>query len=367
LTKIKNIEFLRVFLIISIVFLHTCSSSAWSLSRVFTDIPQFDLLHDCFAHANNCVEGFFIIAGFLLILTYKSKHDLKDFIKKKYIRLSPVILFVTIISAAASLFGVMHFKVFPNIMTVLLLNHFGICLAVGSNPVLWFTSALFSGLLLYFCIIKFQSERFAKTFCIIVPIISYGLLEIFQHGDFSDPYHNYLYIFNVGFMRAAGGIGLGCAVGYLYKGFCKSGIELKNSVVKTLITILEGALAVFIFWWIAFPHLRQNSLEFVLGFTILLTLFVMKQGYLSKILDKNIWVFLGKFQYSIYVVHYTVGKILVNGLWKNIPEFVYDNPDAVISVTAGLIFIVGIFTYYMVEFPCTKYLKEKFLNKPAEN
>ena len=79
--KLKNIEFLRVFLISVIVFLHTTAYGAWSLLVNFPDIPQLKTFHKIFIQGNNGVEGFFIIAGFLLIYTLKNQ-SVKDFIKK---------------------------------------------------------------------------------------------------------------------------------------------------------------------------------------------------------------------------------------------------------------------------------------------
>ena len=352
--KIKNIEFLRVFLIIAIVILHTCCSSSWALNRVFTDVNFFNSVHDCLRQANNGVEGFFIIAGFLLVITFKKSVCLKEFIIKKYIRLSPVIIFATIICAVASIFGVMHFKVFPNVMTAMLLNHFVVCFSIGSNPVLWFTSALFAGLLLYFLLMKYFDEKNVMRISAVISFISYLLLEIFQKGVFADPYHNYLFIFNVGFMRAVGGIGLGVFIACLYKNYSKF-----FNLNYLFSTIFEFVLLFLMIFWMILPHPKHNCIEFVLVFGLLLLFFVMKRGFISGFFENDLWVKLGKYQYSLYVTHYVIGKILVNGLWKNHILFVQVHPVFVLLTTLFIIFSSGVLTFYMVELPCTKYLKEK--------
>ena len=79
--KLKNIEFIRVFLISVIVLLHTTAYGSWSLLVNFPDIPQLKIFHNIFIQGNNSVEGFFIIAGFLLVYTLKNQ-SVKDFIKR---------------------------------------------------------------------------------------------------------------------------------------------------------------------------------------------------------------------------------------------------------------------------------------------
>ena len=352
--KIKNIEFLRVFLIIAIVILHTCCSSSWALNHVFPDVNFFDTVHNFLRQANNGVEGFFIIAGFLLFMTFKKSVSVKEFVIKKYIRLSPVIIFATIICAIASLFGVMHFKVFPNLMTALLLNHFIICFSIVSNPVLWFTSALFAGLLLFFLLIKYSNGKNIIWFSITISSISYLLLEIFQKGVFADPYHNYLCIFNVGFMRALGGIGLGIFIACLYKNYSK--FFNLNYLITTIFELIFLFLTIY---WMVLPHHKHNCIEFVIVFSLLLLFFIIKKGFISKFFEKDLWVKLGKYQYSLYVTHYVIGKILVNGLWKNNVLFVHVHPVMALLITLFIIFTAGVLTFYMVELPCTKYLKEK--------
>ena len=159
--KIHSIEFLRVFLIITIMFHHMFIDRKWTLCTVFPQIDLYQIIQHNLSHAYNGVEGFFIISGFLLFLTcYGKDISMKEFIKKKYERLSPVIFFSIILCFIVSTFGVIHFNFIANFLTIFLLNNFGICIAVGQNPILWYTSALFSGLLLYFCLIKNKSQPY---------------------------------------------------------------------------------------------------------------------------------------------------------------------------------------------------------------
>ena len=362
--KIKNIEFLRVFLISSIVLLHMFIDRTWCLCTLFPDVSLYQNISKAIAHSNNGVEGFFIIAGFLLVLTFKQQIKLKDFILKKYIRLSPVILFSMILCFIGFLLGTMNFDWGANILTVLLVNQFGLKFVCGQNPILWFTSVLFAGLLIYFCIIKFLSSP--KKYALIsgMVLVSYGIIEILQHGSFANPLKNYYHFFNIGFLRAIGGIGLGCLVGFLYKYIVSKSEKNKFGLsTKIFCTLSELLLTCFVIWWCIGVHKRINNLFFVFSFALLLILFIFKKGYFSQILNKDLWVFLGRFQYSIYVIHYVVIRILGLFIWKNQPMFVVSHPILPIFFTLCVILVIGVLTYYMVELPCTNFLKQKFLRK----
>ncbi len=360
MNKLKNIEFLRVFLISIIVLMHTTAYGSWSLLVNFPKIKELDFFHKTLIQGNNSVEGFFIIAGFLLIFTLKNQ-SVTDFIKKKYMRLSPTILFVVIICIIASFWHAIKLRFWDDILVVLLLNNFGICFAHGTTPALWFTSALFAGLLIYFLITKIPSKKIRTAMLITLPVVAYGILEYFQHGSFSTPHKNYSYIFNVGFLRSIGGVGIGTFVGYFYKKYI-DGIRKKvfNFIGNIAVNLAEFSLICFLVWWLVTPHKQLNCIIFVVAFALLLTLFVFEKGIISRITNKDIWVRLGKYQYSIYVIHSVVGKILLNTVWKTNPEFVKIHPYSTISIIISAIIVSGFFTYNLVEKPCTNFLKKKF-------
>ena len=113
-------------------------------------------------------------------------------------------------------------------------------------------------------------------------------------------------------------------------------------------------------WWLAVPHKQLNCIIFVIAFALLLALFVFEKGIISKLTNKDIWVKLGKYQYSIYVIHSVIGKILINALWKTHPEFVKIHPYSTIVIIICVILISGYITYNLVEKPCAKFIKNKF-------
>jgi peptidoglycan/LPS O-acetylase OafA/YrhL len=359
--KLKSIEFLRTFLILTIILLHMFINRGWCLSAMYPDIDLYSFLHKATVYANCSVEGFFIVAGFLLVLTFNRETSVCDFIKKKYIRLSPVIAFSVLVVILGAIFKVVSFKPIPDILSVLLLNNFGICWVIPDNPVLWFISALFGCLILYFCIIKFFSKKQIWIITSFV-ILGYLLLEILQGGKFSHPLQNYYGILNIGFLRAVGGIGTGCLLGLVYENNKDKIANFKPAkITKGLITATEILSFAFLIWWTLIPHSFLNNIYFVINFVLLFSLFVMRKGYFSSMANSDVWVFLGKYQYSLFVIHYVVIKLFGYGLWKNIPEFVFTHPQLPILIMFVTVLVLGVLTYHFIEEPCSRLLKHKFL------
>ena len=115
-------------------------------------------------------------------------------------------------------------------------------------------------------------------------------------------------------------------------------------------------------WWMMFIHKSKNNLIIVLTFVFLLILLIIRKGYFSKFLDKDIWVFLGKYQYSLYVIHYVIIRIFGLSLWKNQSEFVHIHPILPVIIMLFVILTGGVLTYHFIESPSAKYLKNKFLS-----
>lgn len=360
--RIKNIEFLRCVLIFQIVMIHLIKNG-FSLSKICPCSPIYQGLKTIFPNGAMAVDCFFIIAGFFLILTFKPTITFLDFIKKKYIRLSPVIAFSVIFCILGAILKVFHFNVAQNILSILLLNNFGFAWVKPVNEALWFTSALFAGLLFYFPLLKHFSKKHFLIISLSISIITYIALNTLSSGRFTKPWVIYFSILNVGFLRSLAGIGLGCFIGILYKNVQQNCTkEIEKSPNKIIISGLEIVSFGFMMWFFAGGVHKNIHLAFIVNFAILFSLFIYNKGILSTFFDNQIWTKLGKYQYSLFVVHFIIFRILNYGLWKDLPIFVYFHPIIPIVVNLAIAIAVSIFAYHFVEEPSAKYLKNKFLN-----
>ncbi len=361
MNKIKNIEFLRIFLILGMILMHFCSAKA-GLGTIYPEIEQFAYLKKCFYYGNNCADGFFIISGFLLLLTFKPALTIKHFIIKKYIRLSPVIIFSSIFAFFLAHFKIVNFNFIHEILAVLLLNNFPICWSETANNILWFTSVLFGVSLIYWLIIKYCPPKISQILIFIIFIFGYWLLLHLKHGSFGKPLANYYNLFNIGFLRGIGGIGLGVFIGYLYK----DNIEiirnkLNSQISKLIITLAEAYSLGYLIYWMLFYHPKTNCKYFVLNFAVILTLFIINKGLISQFFNKDIWVFLGKYQYSIYVMHVLAYKAYLHLFLSKHYVFLSNYPIIAlvscifVSVTACIV------VYYFIEKPSAAFLQNKIL------
>ena len=351
--KLKNIEFLRTLLILLIIFHHAFIDRSWTLCTLYPQINIYKTLQSFISHAYNAVEAFFIISGFFLGMSKKTPSVI-DFIKKKFARLLPVIAFSMIICLVGTILGAFHFNVIANLMTVLLLNNIIICNSIGQNPILWYTSALFGGLLIYFLILKHSKNSI--PIIATLTVFSYLVLEVINHGQFNHPLKNYYYVFNIGFLRAMGGIGLGILISKFWTKYSAKISEIKiNTIFYDFSEMFFFSLFI---WWLATPHLKCNNFIFVGIFTVLFMLFLIKKGFISKLTDNDIWQNFGKYQYCLYVIHYVIIKITGIIIWQKYPQFVGSHPILPIFIMFVIIVVLSVFAYHFVEIKGGEFTKK---------
>ncbi len=351
--RIKNIEFLRVFLIITIVLFHMRTS----LVKLHTDF--FQNMFDSMATARNGVEAFFIISGFFLLITFKNI-NLSDFVKKKFLRLAPAATFSIILCAIGSLFKATHFKPINDIMAGFLLCNFGRYWCKSSNVVLWYTSALFFGLIIYYIILKYVNKKYQLTLFIVLGLGSYALLSLFCNGLYGGHTVVYHGLISVSTLRAFGGIGLGCLIGFLYQKYKDKIEDLEINIIQKAVLIGTEILSfLFIIWWSYFKHPDIDNGIYVFVFVILFLCFLLKNGLLSKIVDNDFWNIIGKYSYSLFVVHAPVIKIVNKTIIIPNSEIAVNHCYATILICMFFAITVSIITYYTVERPCYNIIKKQ--------
>lgn len=350
--KIKNIEALRFLFSISIV----CCHFTHGIVNIF-DISLYKTLMNNFHWASLPVDFFFIISGFFLFLTTNFNQNFMDFAKKKLIRFMPTILFVLILYFVFSLFTPLSFARHENIFTILNIQNVGLTFKNGNVPASWFVSSLFWTLCFYFYLYKCVDN---KIFNLITACIVFFCYSLWIHTEGIN-YLNVAYVFNRGMIRAFAGVGTGYFLLMIYKDNIEK-IKAKsiNLWQKLCITVLECYLFGFIFYYLCFhKSAYNNKMIMIIAFIGLFSLFIIKKGYLSKLLENNFSVFLGQFAFAIFLTHQFIIKLWHYYICKAHSEWVIANPILNLVLLFIIIIIFGIFTYYFVERPCTKYLKNK--------
>ncbi len=355
--KIKNIEILRFIFSLIIVYSHL----HLGIINNFGDlIPVYKTLIENSHWAHLPVDFFFIISGFFLFLTTNFNQNFIDFAKKKLIRFMPTIVFALILTFIFSLFTPISYAKFNNIFVLLNLQNVGLTFKNGNVGTAWFVSSLFWTLCFYFYLYKCV-ER--KIFNLITACIIFFCYSLWIHTD-GVQYINIAYVFNRGMIRAFAGVGTGYFLSMIYKDNIES---IKNTVFniwqKLLLTAAEIYLFAFIIYYLCLHKTSYNNpMIMILAFVGLFSLFIIKKGYFSKLLENNFSVFLGQFAFAIFLMH-----PLVKNVWKYLVcidhrNFVISHPYMNLIMFFIVVIIIGIFTYYFVERPCTRYLKNKINN-----
>lgn len=358
--KLKNIEFLRIIGCIAIIFLHLFSAE--HLFTLFPDIDIYRKLYSMTYNGQKAVDLFFILSGFFFILTTNIKESsFIDFIKKKIIRFYPVLIFLMFITFVISLFGILKFDLYTNILTLFGLNGTGLTLEQSGNiGRFWYVSAMLWVMLLFYYLLKNFDKKYVNLSIGLMIYFSYLFILNAKGGRISGPTTTYAYIFNIGMLRAVAGIGIGYFIGNWYK----SNIDTIRNICLSLkqqifISVVELLCLFFIINNLLLHKIKyKNNIIFILVFTLTIVLFLIRKGFFSKLLDKDIWLKLSKYTYSFYMSHLTVINILHATVWKTHSYQIYEHPLINIFVTLFLILAFGLITYHFVEKPAVLYFSQ---------
>lgn len=357
--KIKNIEILRIIGCIAVVLFHLCSC-VHSLHTV-ADIKFYRYLNKITLNGMIAVDLFFIISGFFFMYKSDFQKSIWEFLKKKLVRLYPLFVFLLLVSFFISkIFHIYKFNFYQAILNLFGFGGTSLSLTLGLYPeihLFWYVSAMLWVLMLFY----YLYQNFAKQYVnLVVVVLVYFAYSILIHSTWGN-WESFYCVINAGMLRAIGGIGTGCIIANWYKNNEHSIREYKiNLIGQIFITVIEFMCLFFIINNLMLHSIKfDNKFLFVVVFALTIILLLMNKGWISRILNINIFVKLAKYTYSIYLSHGLVILILWSTLWKSHNNLVHQYPVLNFILTLLLIFIVGIVLYYLVEKPATKYLKEK--------
>lgn len=362
LEKIKNIEFLRVIGCIAIILFHFFNGHGFY--ELYGTIWNYGQLYWNTLNGNKAVDLFFILSGLFFTLKLAPTPNLPsmyDFVKKKVLRLWPVLIWVIFLNLVCSFIGVVKFSTLDNLLTLLGLNGNGIALKAGNAGVFWYVSAMLWILILFYYLLKNFDKKIVNLIIAILIYFSYVFLLHARNGSIGNQLQTFNYIFNVGILRALGGIGIGYFIGEWYKNNKEKIKNLTLSLKTTLIiTALELCCLYFIIYNLMLHKLRYNNqIIFIIVFATIIVLFLLNKGYISKALNNDFSVFLGKYTYSIYMTHTLIKEVFKNLIWKYYLTFGIAYPVLTIIIALSSVLIIGVFTYHCVEKPAAEYIKQK--------
>lgn len=368
--QIKNIEFLRLFFTLVVVYGHLMQ---WFIFPHFIDVPIISSIKNNFTYNFGVVvEMFFILSGFFMFRSFNKPGGQKSwlhFTKNKIIRLWPVLAFAIVALGILSLFHMLKFEKYPNILSLFFIDAAGFTEKLSNSGYAWYVSAMFWALLFYYYLLKKISTRTLNLTIALTTYIAYVLL--LPKADFSVRFQ--YGILPTDIIRGLAGVGLGYFIGqivYLFKLRTGEPEGQKQQSKKQFFFI--SIAEIYLFFYLANNLLihdvsSQSRLVFIIPFCVLFILFLMKRGLLSQLTEINIIDTVGKYSYSIYIMQIVIFILFSNMLFNNPIIGVRVYPVLNIIFTMSACIILGIATHYFIEKPGASLLNKLFtkINYPS--
>ena len=294
------------------------------------------------------MEFFFILSGFFFSYTLDINQDIFAYIKKKLIRLWPVLAFYTLCLVCMDSWHMpaAQGNFYNRIYSLFLLN--GIGITRGDTGVSWFVSALFFSSLFLFYLYKSCTAKTANLLLSIIVLFSYIIL--INTGTISSRYEGLYGILPLPLLRAVGGMGLGIFLFYTYSNFNRNNlVRQKNNNGKLIYGFIETFLLIFSIYLVTCAK-WPNEMIVIISFLALLYVFLLNKGLLSNLLNNNFSVAIGKYSYSIFLTHILVIYLVVYSLDLNSP-FIANHALLFIVLLCLTVIIVGVITYHFIEKP----------------
>ena len=298
-SRLHNLDFLKFLCCISILIVHS----------------QFDLPN--LPRTSVGVEFFFVLAGFFLFFSFDRGEIGVDFAAKRWIRLMPVVIasFIAVIILHKAGLIIQRTDVKDVLMTVFFVRNIGLFNDVKQlnfqydNSHLWFIGPLFWCSLFYFTLFRSNMTRSAKY--LITAFLVYWGYSAFL--NFLRPLPRTFEI-----MRGFGGVGFGVVAGSFASAFSQY-FHFREDTwqCRLLFTFVEIFFFVTLIdqLFINVIGRHEHHLKFypIVIFFVLIILFYLQKGYLSRLLNRPWLGIFGLWSYSIYAFQYIPQIIVTRG------------------------------------------------------
>lgn len=344
MNRINKLDGLRGLFALFVVLFHFNRNNA----------PQFIVNNFFVRESYIFVDFFFILSGYVITLTYNDRlnkmKDLWPFLKKRLIRLYPLLLFSTLMY-----WGFVHPQLNNrNILlaldTLLLTNATPILgSGIGMNYPSWSISSEMISYLVFglSSIIAIQKRNPSIIGCIT---FSCFLILAFQQ--------NYFQTGEFGFLR-----GLACFnLGYFIYFVTDKKINIPNAL-EWMIPLLIVALMYFYNHATLTSSIQMVLIQFLIPLTFATSIYLLikTNGLLSGFLQTKPLLFLGKISYSVYLNHAFVIGFFIPKLFKWI-QISNGEIKKTMSISILLLILIGYSwgTQYFIENKLGKWLSGIF-------
>ncbi|MGC3947516.1 MAG: acyltransferase [Chryseolinea sp.] len=335
-------------------------------------MPEY--FHDFFLikKSHLFVEFFFVLSGFVIALNYRhvidSGQKFWNFIRKRFIRLYPLLLYSTLLFLGVQIAVKILFPqlaankesfmpaIVDTVDTLLFLNSTPVISnSYGMNYPSWSISAemisyLFFGMVMLWCTAKRQPLVMAITIVLSMALMLWV--------DLVADEMNYDFLFGVA----------GCSIGFLVFHFSTYQVRLSR---WWEIVAFVGMIGLLYLAYVVIDTPYSGLVEKVIAplcFGLAIFIVVNCDGFISRSMDGRIAQYFGKISYSVYLNHALFLTVLPIGIFNvlhlpNSPVFEL----AASTMILVLIIVYSHFTHKIVELGGSRLLKRLFNNANVTN
>ncbi len=357
--RITKLDGLRGIFSLMIVFLHYKEPL----------LPEYIYNSFLIRESYTFVDFFFVLSGFVISYNYHSLGTTEDFwiyLKKRFARLYPLLVFTVLISLTFILFTTYFFPQLRNnieplsvhilktLDSLTFLNSTPLLgSSSGTNPASWsISSEMISYIVFGLMAVLLVGRKMKIGFSIVLIVLSCVFLyysgKFFSNGEY-------------GFLRGL----VGFFSGYLVWNLSRLKFKLNNNL-EYLIPVF---LALILYRLNAIENTSNEGLIFSmitipLFFSLSILCLLKTDGLLSKMLDLKPIQFLGKISYSVYLNHSILILVFPRLVFKvfKLRETEF-NQILVLIISIGIVLLFSSFTYIYVEKKGGKLLRKFLLQK----
>ncbi len=347
--RIEQVTFTRFLAAISIVIYHYALKlfpfSEGSLYKIFKG-------------ADTGVSYFFILSGFVMMFAYgkRASVNVPEYFKNRFARIYPVYLLAVLLVFIHYILNKQAIDISGLLLNIFVLQAWVPAKAISFNSPGWSLTIEFFFYILFPFILKYIFNKINKK--ALIPILLFWLLSqlvfnlllksSFYQGENSDS-HNFLYYFPLMHLNE---FLLGNLAGLYFINMDKKFYGNYDWVLILLVAVL---IILLIFPIGVNFH---NGLLAIL-FVPLIFLLSSNTGFITRLFNLKLLIFLGEISYGVYILQYPVFTWCRSAL-----KFLHiTNPYSIFYIsTLALIIFSGI-SYHYFETPIRNKIKNFRLNK----